>query len=847
MLLLALTQLVLFAHGQEWIFPEHPNGFVPSEDIPCEPGTNKANGLNYFGCNNSGKCQWAEGFVGFSSTCICCDPYNVNSWCYGGLDDGSDYEGFILTGTQCASNTQEHGVTFGWRFETDSGDSPITCNDVDDAGVVVKDCTGTNIQKCAANTNIHHQVEMALRAPCSDTTPTGCNNVISSYEEDELYDGLVLQIGCQTCTEQHACVRTGEDVTDGSVILIFMTFFNTYYDPGCAQTALTEPILCPKNPDFGHKARHAFRNSRGPDKLLASITLRSVLTNSHPYCGTEDEWENACSEHASVGFVCGIGQVACPDPATYLEQAVQSKDTALYVVTTKMPTPDPTPTPTIPTPNPTAVPTAPADPCWPYINHPMDHKFIGAGTNCRAGILPEWPGGIGCKSPYIVCLPLAHTPKNPDPAALPNLGKTPGEPDYSILECAEECAYDQRCTGFEFNSTHCILIDDIEIIIEGKNDDWPQIGATVGSVTVVSAEHILAGLPEVSPEINGACCTVEDQLDVLTNVDEDVCRDQAFHNMKVGAYSYGIRVCTLCSKCTLPPEVGFSLTKSYEITGRLEMAGAPVDAQGEDNNLCFAKRDYCHPYFEAEDLNDVMLKCYCPNNRKGTYTKKVKRTVANTRFCDSGYPEVERRIQKAQANRMFHLCENWCLFETDNPKTESWYWNPWHRCWREQYAGTGVHMSYCNRVIRNPNTIEQHFINTRSDSFCKKNLETGEIISLVTEEPTGQPSVFTSTWYLADEEDTCDEACADQGKLCDEGKTNSLVTGMDTEMNDALQEASNSNLSCPDTETGKKDWALPAIKTNSGMCVLRHPDSSYTGCNWAVGVGYKRLCACYSA
>merc|ERR1719415_312312 len=49
--------------------------------------------------------------------------------------------------------------------------------------------------------------------------------------------------------------------------------------------------------------------------------------------------------------------------------------------------------------------------------------------------------------------------------------------------------------------------------------------------------------------------------------------------------------------------------------------------------LCWAKGEYCNPYFEAKDLNEAMLKCYCPNNRKGFYTKRVQRTLNNTRFC----------------------------------------------------------------------------------------------------------------------------------------------------------------------------------------------------------------------
>jgi len=129
--------------------------------------------------------------------------------------------------------------------------------------------------------------------------------------------------------------------------------------------------------------------------------------------------------------------------------------------------------------------------------------------------------------------------------------------------------------------------------------------------------------------------------------------------------------------------------------------------------LCFQKQDQCNPHFDANELNDVMLDCYCPNNRKGFYTKKVKRTVNNTRFCGND-AEIDTRIKKAQANRMFHLCENWCLFNTDNPRNESWYYDPWQACWREQNAAVQhMHRSYCSRVIINPDTIEMQFLERR--------------------------------------------------------------------------------------------------------------------------------------
>jgi len=87
--------------------------------------------------------------------------------------------------------------------------------------------------------------------------------------------------------------------------------------------------------------------------------------------------------------------------------------------------------------------------------------------------------------------------------------------------------------------------------------------------------------------------------------------------------------------------------------------------------------------------------------------------------CRAGFDsEVDVRIRKAQANRMFQLCENWCLFQADDPEAESWYWDPWKACWREQYAGVGPHMSYCSRVIKNPDTIEMQFVTHRS-TICQ--------------------------------------------------------------------------------------------------------------------------------
>jgi hypothetical protein len=256
--------------------------------------------------------------------------------------------------------------------------------------------------------------------------------------------------------------------------------------------------------------------------------------------------------------------------------------------------------------------------------------------------------------------------------------------------------------------------------------------------------------------------------------------------------------------------------------------------------LCWAKKNYCNPYFEAGKLNPDMLNCYCPNNRKGFYTKKVQRTVNNTRYCGDD-TSVDQRIKKAQANRMFHLCENWCLFETLNPEKESWYWDPWVKCWRETYSGTGAHRSYCDRVIRNPDSIELKFVNSRSDNF----LSCG-----ASEHPTEAPVSDPSTWMFADAQKSCDDACSSQGKMCAEDQT-AVVFGSETDLINAFAEAGHTCDSA-DVDMSNEEyegWALPGLKA-TGKCVNRLPTLSHletldTDCSRKLGGSWRRLCACY--
>lgn len=270
----------------------------------------------------------------------------------------------------------------------------------------------------------------------------------------------------------------------------------------------------------------------------------------------------------------------------------------------------------------------------------------------------------------------------------------------------------------------------------------------------------------------------------------------------------------------------FVYSEAYSVLDNITTGG---------NALCWEKKDYCNPYFEAEDLSDDMLSCYCPNNRKGFYTKKVKRTVNNTRYC---YDDaiVDQRIKKAQANRMFHLCENWCLFETSNPDQENWYWDPWKQCWRETYSANGKHTGYCDRVIRNPDSIELKFVNHRVNHFCG-----------ATKQPTSAPVADSNTtWVLAEVFESCDDACSRNGGVCAAEQTTRRFSSEDS-MNSAFIDAGATCDSLIMNRTKFEGWALPGML--NGKCVnrqipLAHLTDLDSDCNRKIGGQWQRLCAC---
>jgi len=220
----------------------------------------------------------------------------------------------------------------------------------------------------------------------------------------------------------------------------------------------------------------------------------------------------------------------------------------------------------------------------------------------------------------------------------------------------------------------------------------------------------------------------------------------------------------------------------------------------------------------------------------------VQRTVDNTRFCGDD-ESVDERIKTAQANRMFHLCENWCLFETLNPEQESWYYDPWKKCYRETYSGVGVHTSYCDRVIRNPNSIELQFVNERSKNLkdCQR----------VTSTPTEAPVEDTATTYsLSGMGESCDEACDHVNKTCAADQT-ARVFVLESDLINAFSEA---GFTCVSNNiimnsTRLEGYALPGL-LDSRICANRQPTLSHlqdlnSDCHRILGSNSKRLCACY--
>jgi len=552
-------------------------------------------------CNNAGTCVEGRRL----DYCLCCSPYiegESNNCAQNWVCDVNNptIECYTFQGSDCTQVLNYYYANIGFRAE-DFNDQPsdLTCS--------------TDPQERHDNATYGY-----LSLDLSNQV-----NYIAANRGWPGYIKWLLQ--CDSCSEEYPCtlgIESPTPVTAG-LTFVFQADFNQFYDYNCYDEffffSWESASPCAANYDNGVSAYNKWSEVVDGTAFLyefqallesnpseANEYLGLGWTNTHVIASGNDVYSNSLFE---VFITTAPTYAPTPDPT---ESPTASP--------TEYPTENPTPTPTVaPTVSPTQTPT---NECGPYNNNIEDLQFVGVGSNCRAGLDNSYPGGLSCDSPYIVCLPSENTP-----AFFANESYLSPTHRYSVDECLQECANDQRCLGTEFVADEDSSLGDCNLI-----DDIPL---------------------EITSMVNGFDY---EATNPYTNLDSSITNGDA---------------------------------------------------------LCFEKKDACYPYFQADDLREVMLNCYCPNNRKGFYTKKVKRTVENTRFCGDD-PDTDEMIRKAQANRMFHLCENWCLFHTEHPTEEYWFWDPWKTCFREQ----GVN-SYCNQTIESPITIEMQFITNRRDHFCQ--------------------------------------------------------------------------------------------------------------------------------
>jgi len=582
---------------------------------------NNREGLTNPDCNYAGVCDLTDGI----SYCSCCAPGTCGRTCD---TENPTVDCLHFTGTTCKQVNNWYLANVGFRANDidPNKKSDLVCNTIPETRAI-------NKTFLSLNRSLSEEVNIVARK-------RGWTGSFKEVPE------------CDTCSSQYPCtvgIASGQTPTSGFTFA-FQVDFNEFYDIDCHVPDLIARDLsnipeCAANYDYGIMAEQLWSTVSDSTGFVNDFNelLRDDLGWENTYIIAmgeqrlqKDNWEWIISYPPTPfptlpTFRPTLAPTAIPTqapssvptqaptqaptatPTEIPTQAPSSVPTQAPTATpTSFPTQIPTATPTsfptqIPTATPTQIPTV--EQCRPYANNISDIQYIGSGTDCRAGLNMSYPGGLSCASPYIVCLPQENTP-----AQFGYESYYSSTHRYSIDECLQECANDQRCLGIEF-------VPD--------NDDQPQVG-----------------------------------------------------------------------DCNLIDDIPVEITKSEK------------DAKA----LCYEKKDACYPYFEADDLDATMLNCYCPNNRKGFYTKKVKRTVENTRFCGND-SDIENSIKKAQANRMFHLCENWCLFDTENPTEEYWFWDPWKTCWREQEDAS----TYCTQGIEDPRTIEMQFLINRREHFCELN------------------------------------------------------------------------------------------------------------------------------
>jgi len=620
-------------------------------------------------CNYAGTCVYKDLFPGFAiPQCSCCAPSTLesdndcgDSWVCDPLNP--TLKCLKFQGGDCSMVLSYYFVKLGFRAREIDGSQPMDLSCSTDPQ--------TRFQSGVygyQNVYYHKQVEYVVNN-------RGWNGSIKTY------------YFCDTCSPAFPCQMASEGVNATVGIgSAFQVDLHEYY--GCSNGLLQEVGdmgECPENYDMGQMAFKTWSDAvRDQDALLDELNQLLQEESSASNNNLGKGWTNTLVYAVNIASVSEEITIVIKSPTLMptFKPTVTPTTLAPTFTPTASPTSVPTPNPTyMPTPNPTEMPTP--NPTEMPTPNPTDMP-----TTAPTKMPTQAPTKMPTQAP--TKMPTQAPTKMPTQAP----SKQP-----TGNSCA---AYTNNLESLEFRGigSDCRAgLDD-----SGRGELF------------CNSPYIVCLPQENTPALFGG----ELYHTSTHRYSVSECLRECANDQRCLGVEFIPDSTSALGDCNLIDDIPLEITPvvSSFIYDRT-MTYSNLDSSVTNGTaLCFEKVDFCYPYFEAEDLNEDMLNCYCPNNRKGFYTKRVKRTVSNTRFCGDD-TEVNHRIQKAQANRMFHLCENWCLFQTENPEAESWYWDPWKTCWREQYAGVvGMHMSYCSRVIRNPNTIEMQFVNYRKNHFC---------------------------------------------------------------------------------------------------------------------------------
>lgn len=253
-------------------------------------------GLNYFDCNNSGRCvQQPSG-----QRCECCDATDSSNWC-SGMDGVLALK---FSGEACTTVEYTHGVGFGWRFETpDDGTPALTCSDMD------SDPPAEGGLYFSTTPNIQGLVQGALAMGG--------------------YNAITLHVACHTCRPGNECDYSNTAPVSKGLTAGFWTDLNTYYHRPCFGGSISQPKDCPQNFDLGISAYNKLWESFGPGAQDVTARLNTLIDGSSPQC--DDPQLNCLNSQDTTATVF---------------QSLDYKATKTHIATTSPPTPAPIAPPT---------------------------------------------------------------------------------------------------------------------------------------------------------------------------------------------------------------------------------------------------------------------------------------------------------------------------------------------------------------------------------------------------------------------------------------------------------------------------------------------------------------------